>query len=88
MKGGQDRKRLGDHPAVLEPSQVPAIEVIPAADHDLDAILPARSTGARPASASAAMAASSTRNCSGSPPSTVRGMIPCSAASNGIGESR
>ena len=44
---GQSRidSRLVDHPAVLEPRQVPAIEVIPAADHDLDAILLERIKG-------------------------------------------
>ena len=38
VEGGQDRQRLVDHAAVLEPCQVAAIEVIAAADHDLDAI--------------------------------------------------
>ena len=88
VEGGEQRDGLGDHSAVLEPRQVAAIEVIAAADHDLDAAVRRGRRGAKPASARAAVAASSTRNCSGSPPATVRGMIPCSAASNAIGESR
>ena len=68
VKGGEQRDGLVDHAPVLKPGQVAAIEVISAADHDFDA-----ATGqigrASPASASAAVAASRTRNCSGSPPS-------------------
>ena len=46
---------------------------------------PSGTPPASPASARAARAASRTRNCSGSPPSTALGMIPCAAGSNGIG---
>ena len=48
MKGRQNRQRLVDHPAVLEPRQVAAIEVIAAADHDLDAIVCLSESRAKP----------------------------------------
>ena len=37
VKGVQQRHGLGDHASVLKPGQVAAIEVVAAADHDLDA---------------------------------------------------
>ncbi len=37
VEGREQRDSLGDHTAVLEPGQVPSIEVIAPADHDLHA---------------------------------------------------
>ncbi len=88
MKSVQESDGLGDHAPVLQSGEVAAIEVVAPSDHDFDALCSARPVSSRPASARAAVAASRTRNCSGSPPKTVRGMIPCWAASKERGESR